>query len=98
MVPDAFVLIDGDHQHTPEHVPRLVGPIIAGDADVTIGVRWGKTSGMPTYRRIGKRILDYATALCLKRGLLTDSQSGYRALSSILSVPVGNLPSVTRSL
>ena len=25
-------------------------------------VRWGKTSGMPFYRRIGKRALDYATA------------------------------------
>ena len=81
MGPDAFVLIDGDHQHKPEDIPRLAGPILAGEADVMIGVRGGKTSGMPTYRRIGKRILDHATAWGFKRGLLTDSQSGYRAFS-----------------
>jgi len=36
---------------------------------------------MPTYRRVGKRILDYATALTVENGMLTDSQCGYRAFS-----------------
>lgn len=80
--PGAFVLLDGDYQHNPADIPRLVGPVLAGEADVMIGVRWGKTSGMPKYRRLGKRVLDYATALGSKRGLLTDSQCGYRAFSS----------------
>jgi glycosyltransferase involved in cell wall biosynthesis len=79
--PGALVLLDGDHQHEPEDIPRFVGPILAGEADVSLGVRWGKTSGMPLYRRVGKRLLDHVTALGTRGGLLTDSQCGYRAFS-----------------
>ena len=78
---EAFVLLDGDHQHDPKDIPRLVEPILAGKADVVLGVRWGKTSQMPVYRRVGKRILDYATAAATKNGTVTDSQCGYRAFS-----------------
>src|SRR5437899_520813 len=80
--PEALVLLDGDHQHDPKDIPRVVDPILAGDADVVLGVRWGKTSGMPMYRRIGKRALDYATAAATKNGMLTDSQCGFRVFSS----------------
>src|SRR3989475_9453283 len=79
--PEAFVLLDGDHQHDPDDIPRLVETILSGKSDVVIGARWGKTSGMPMYRRMGKRALDYATAASAKNGLLTDSQSGYRVFS-----------------
>src|SRR6266568_2905596 len=79
--PDAFVLLDGDHQHDPHDIPRIVEPILADTADVALGVRWGKTSGMPLYRRIGKRALDYATAAATKNGMLTDSQCGFRVFS-----------------
>jgi glycosyltransferase involved in cell wall biosynthesis len=85
---EALVLLDGDHQHYPGDIPRLVQPILEGKADVVIGVRSGKTSGMPRYRRVGKRLLDYATAAAIKKGILTDSQSGYRVFSrqSLLSL------------
>src|SRR5207247_11306853 len=79
--PEALVLIDGDHQHDPNDIPRLVETILSGKSDLVIGVRWGKTSRMPIYRRMGKRALDYATAAAAKNGMLTDSQSGYRAFS-----------------
>ena len=81
--PEAFVLLDGDHQHDPNDIPRLIETILSGKSDVVIGVRWGKTSGMPMYRRMGKRALDYATAAAAKNGKLTDSQSGYRAFSRL---------------
>ena len=80
--PGALVLMDGDHQHYADDIPRLMERILADEADVVIGVRWGKTSGMPMYRRVGKRVLDYATAVGTKNGMLTDSQSGYRVFSS----------------
>ena len=80
--PGALVLLDGDHQHEPRDIPRLLGPIMSGEADVMLGVRLGKTSGMPHYRRVGNKVLDYATALSLRRGMLTDSQCGYRAYSA----------------
>src|SRR5439155_13375878 len=80
--PEVLVLLDGDHQHDPKDIPRIAEPILTGDADVVLGVRWGKTSGMPFYRRIGKRALDYATAAAAKHGMLTDSQCGFRVFSS----------------
>ncbi len=79
---EAIVLIDGDHQHDPSDIPRLLEPILSGNADVVLGVRWGKTSRMPLYRRIGKRALDYGTAAATKNGMLTDSQCGFRVFSS----------------
>src|SRR5205807_7420977 len=57
LAPVAFVLLDGDHQHDPNDIPRLVEAIVANRSDLVIGVRWGKTSGMPLYRRVGKRAL-----------------------------------------
>jgi len=80
--PGAFVLMDGDNQHHAEDIPRLAERVLADEADFVIGVRWGKTSGMPMYRRVGKRLLDYATAAGARNGMLTDSQSGYRVFSN----------------
>jgi glycosyltransferase involved in cell wall biosynthesis len=79
--PDALVLIDGDHQHNPDEIPDLVSPVLNQRCDVSLGVRWGKTAEMPLYRRVGKRTLDYATSMGNKNGMLTDSQSGFRAFS-----------------
>src|SRR3989442_5198217 len=78
---EAFVLLDGDHQHNPNDIPRAVEPILVWQADIVIGVRWGKTSGMPFYRRIGKRALDYATAAAATNCMLTYSPSGIRVIS-----------------
>jgi len=36
---------------------------------------------MPRYRRMGKRVLDYATSAAVKNGAVTDSQCGFRAFS-----------------
>jgi len=78
---EALILLDGDHQHDPTDIPRLLEPILSGKADVALGVRWGKTSGMPAYRRVGKRVLDYVTAAIVKNSAVTDSQCGFRGFS-----------------
>lgn len=80
-IPDVLVLIDGDNQHDPDEIPTVVKPVLDAECDVSVGVRWGKTAGMPLYRRVGKRTLDYATSMCVKNGILTDSQCGFRAFS-----------------
>lgn len=36
---DIVVFMDGDHSDYPEQISRLVGPIIAGEADLVIGSR-----------------------------------------------------------
>lgn len=80
---DALVLIDGDGQHRPSEIPRLVSPIFSDDADVVIGTRYYDPSNndeTPLYRRFGQFLLDTATNWV--SGIdLTDTQSGFRALS-----------------
>ena len=76
---EVLVLLDGDGQHDSDDIPALMKPVLDGDADIVLGQRWGKTNGMPTYRRAGKRVLDYTTAAFT--GHVTDSQCGFRAFS-----------------
>ncbi len=76
---EVMLLIDGDGQHDSDEIPKVMEQILHGDADVVLGMRWGKTNDMPFYRRAGKRALDYATASFT--GFVTDSQCGFRAFS-----------------
>ena len=64
----------GDGQHDSNDIPRIMEPVLDGEADVALGKRWGKTDGMPLHRQAGKRALDYTTAAFT--GLVTDSQCG----------------------
>ena len=81
---DALVLLDADGQHDPADVPRLAEPVVTDDADVVVGSRYlaREESGdeTPVYRRLGQVVLDYCTARVTGSDL-TDTQSGYRALS-----------------
>jgi len=77
-----IVTIDTDGQHDPDDIPRLVEPILAGEADMVNGSRYlnGNKKDTPLYRRLGQRVLDNATNL--GSGItVTDSQSGFRAFS-----------------
>jgi len=79
---DVLVVIDGDGQHDARYIPRLVKPVLDGEADVVIGSRFlGEASSAPLYRRLGQRILNVATNVGSGRRL-SDSQSGFRAYSS----------------
>ncbi len=79
---DVLVVIDGDGQHDGRDIPRLVKPVLDGEADVVIGSRFlGDSSSAPLYRRLGQRILNTATNVGSGRRL-SDSQSGFRAYSS----------------
>lgn len=77
---DALVLMDGDLQHDPAEIPALLAPVLRKEdpADVGLGFRFGELTEMPLWRKAGKRVLDYATAI-MGAGIVTDSQCGYRA-------------------
>jgi len=77
------VTIDTDGQHDPSDIPKLVEPILKGEADMVNGSRYinGNKKDTPFYRRLGQVVLDNATRL--DSGLnITDSQSGFRAFSA----------------
>lgn len=79
--PDIVVLIDADGQHLPQELPALLQPIVAGEADIVVGSRYlNNTSNTPVHRQVGHKLINTATSL--PTGIsISDSQSGYRALS-----------------
>jgi hypothetical protein len=81
---DVLITLDGDGQHEPEDIPALLAKVREGD-DYVVGARWGARTQMPIWRRVGKRVLDYSTAMAAEGGegqpRLTDSQSGFKAYS-----------------
>lgn len=54
--PDAIVILDGDGQHDPKDIQKMLSPIVADKADVVMGSRDGT---MPSYRRFGNRVLTF---------------------------------------
>jgi glycosyltransferase involved in cell wall biosynthesis len=81
---DIIVIIDGDGQHNPDDIPKLVGPILRDEADIVNGSRYliGEASSTPHYRRFGQLVLDKVTRFGLNNNInITDTQSGFRAFS-----------------
>ncbi len=79
---DVLVVLDGDGQHNPNDIPRLIRPLLEGKADVAVGSRFLDTgSKPPLYRRFGQRFLTAATNLASGQKV-SDSQSGFRAYST----------------
>jgi len=77
---DILVLLDADGQHNPNDIPRLLSPIINGQADIVIGSRFKGRSNIPKYRKIGLKILSKLARNFSRIGI-SDPLSGFRALS-----------------
>ncbi len=77
---DYVITIDGDGQHNPDEIPTVLGNILNNGNDISIGFRVGSYTEMPFWRKIGKRMLDYATSFG-NGGHVTDSQCGFRAFN-----------------
>jgi len=78
-MPDILVLLDADTQHNPGDIPRLVKPINEG-YDIVIGSRVLQSNRIPTYRRLGQKVLLYFTRL-LSGARLSDTECGFRVFS-----------------
>ena len=77
---DVIVTIDGDGQFLPEEIPKLTKDIEDGKSDIVIGYRFETEKDMPSYRKIGNRILDELSKKASNLNL-RDTQSGFRAYS-----------------
>ena len=77
---DYVITIDGDGQHNPDEIPAILGNLMNNGYDVSIGYRLGENTEMPFWRKIGKRVLDYATSVGCG-GRVTDSQCGFRGFN-----------------
>lgn len=77
---DISVQIDADGQHDPRELPKLLAPLIAGEADVVVGSRFlgEKNYKAPILRRIGIRIFAGIISGVVGQPL-TDTSSSFRA-------------------
>ncbi|KGP77153.1 glycosyl transferase family 2 [Desulfosporosinus sp. Tol-M] len=77
---DIALQVDGDGQHRPEEIQKLIQPLLDRKVDVTIGSRFlNKTSyQMPAARRLGTCFLK-KTLNKVVRKKYTDPTSGFRA-------------------
>ncbi|OYT27595.1 MAG: glycosyltransferase [Candidatus Altiarchaeales archaeon ex4484_96] len=73
---DIIVTLDGDGEHDPAYIPKLVKPITDGEADLVFGVRAHIT-------RLSERLLNQIVNLKVK---VLDSGTGFRALKKELAV------------
>ena len=77
---DTVVRLDGDGQHRPQEIERLLGPIRAGQADAVQGTRYAGGGGYHStvVRRLGQRALAGITSRLTGRRV-TDPTSGFWA-------------------
>jgi glycosyltransferase involved in cell wall biosynthesis len=80
---DLAVRLDGDGQHDPAELPKLLAPIERGEADVVTGSRFREEEDgyrPPLGRRVG--ITWFARLVSLLSGQrVTDTTSGFQALN-----------------
>ncbi|WP_277543701.1 glycosyltransferase family 2 protein [Haloarcula laminariae] len=85
---DYLVVLDGDGQHKPQDISKLVNQQQRSDADIVIGSRFGNSAetDLPLYRRFGLFVINVLTNISLgiirKQSRIKDTQSGFRAYSS----------------
>ena len=77
---DVIVTMDSDGQHDPEEISSLVHSLVEGQFDVVIGSRILSPDGMPL-SRIGANLLLNAITFVVYGKVVSDSQSGFKAVS-----------------
>lgn len=86
-----IVTLDADGQHPPAEIPRLLGPIAAGNADLVLGAR-ERNATMP----VGRRFTNWISAGLASRiggQRVLDAQTGFRAFTRAVAErlrPVGD--------
>jgi hypothetical protein len=79
---DLAVRVDGDGQHDPSQLPRVLEPVLRGEADIVVGSRFaGDADGYRSSRtrRVGIRLLAWVVSRIVGRRV-TDTTSGFQAL------------------
>jgi glycosyltransferase involved in cell wall biosynthesis len=80
---DIAVQIDGDGQHDPSQLSKILAPVLAGEADLCVGSRFtGEGAYRSSFlRRIGIKIFAQVVSAVVGQKV-TDTTSGFRAVNS----------------
>lgn len=79
---DLAVQVDGDAQHNPAEIAKLLEPIVEGRADLVVGSRFlnGRRYRPPFARRLGIKLFARLVSLIVRQRV-TDTTSGFRAMN-----------------
>ncbi len=78
---DACVQVDGDGQHPPHEIPKLIEPLFDKGFDMVVGSRFlGGTYRVPFMRALGIRVISLFLKITMGVNF-RDTTSGFRALS-----------------
>jgi len=80
---DIAVRVDGDGQHDPSQLDRVLAPVLSGEADIAVGSRFAADSAgyrSSRTRRLGIRLLAQVVSRIVGRRV-TDTTSGFQALN-----------------
>jgi glycosyltransferase involved in cell wall biosynthesis len=79
---DIAIQVDGDGQHDPSYIRKLIAPIEAGTADMAIGSRYIKETSYKStaFRRMGMVFFSALVNLLTGR-IIKDTTSGFRAVN-----------------
>jgi glycosyltransferase involved in cell wall biosynthesis len=80
-----LVMLDADLTYDPQDIPKLVTPILDGEADLVIGNRFAgmQEGAMPAVNQIGNKAISTLANMSLGIGI-SDTQSGMRAFKAEL--------------
>ena len=74
-----LVTVDGDSQHHPADIPKIVEPLLSGSVDIVIGARsMDENTKVPKYRASGIKMISSLSGMVAYAGV-KDTQSGFRA-------------------
>ena len=80
---DVLVTLDGDGQHNPDDIPRVLAPVLNGEADLVVGSRFlhpPQRTNIRRYRKFGIDVITWLYNFGSKIKVF-DSQSCFRAHS-----------------
>jgi len=80
-----LVMLDADLTYDPQDIPKLITPILNGEADFVIGNRFAgmQEGAMPAVNQIGNKAISTLANMSLGIGV-SDTQSGMRAFKAEL--------------
>lgn len=92
---DILVIMAGNNKDNPAEIPRLVQPVLEGEADFVQGSRYlpgGRYGAMPIYRRIATQYVHPMVTALVTGKRLRDTTNGFRAMRlSVFNDPIWNL-------
>lgn len=77
---DIFLVMDADLSHPVEKIPDMIGPILKGKCDMTVGSRYVSEGNFETWTFIRKAMSKWAGLLAKGVTNISDPTSGYMAI------------------